>query len=122
MCSIAAPLSLADQSYNTTEGSGSLTYLPFALADVSDEVCPFDSFDILYHLQADRDLPSWLTMVHNPDLHTISWYSQDAPAGIKEAFLFTLTVTIGANDSLAQNSTSFKLAIVSHPPYLNLDY
>jgi hypothetical protein len=75
MCSITAPLSPADQTYDTLEGSGSLTYLPFALADVSGEVCPFDSFDILYHLQADRDLPPWLTIVHNTDLNTISWSS-----------------------------------------------
>jgi hypothetical protein len=50
MCSVAAPLSLADQSYNTSEGSGSLTYLPFALADDFGEPCPSDYFDIVYHL------------------------------------------------------------------------
>ncbi len=75
MCSIAAPLSLADQSFNTSEGSGSLTYLPFALAYASGEPCPSDYFDIVYHLQADRDLPPWLTITHDPAILTISWSS-----------------------------------------------
>ena len=121
MCSIAAPLSLADQSYSTEEGSVSLTYLPFALADASGEPCPSDQFDIVYHLQADRDLPPWLTITHDPALHTINWSSQRAPAGISETFLLTLTATIGANHSLAHNSTSFTLTTLSPPPYLNLD-
>jgi hypothetical protein len=82
MCSIAAPLSLADQSFNTLEGSGSLTYLPFTLADASGEPCPPDYCDTVYHLQIDRDLPPWLSIAHDTALHTISWSSQRAPAGI----------------------------------------
>jgi hypothetical protein len=121
MCSVAAPMSLADQSFNTLEGSGSLTYLPFALADASGEPCPSDYFDIVYHLQIDRDLPPWLSIAHDPALHTISWSSQRAPAGINETFLLTLTATIGANHSLAHNSTSFTLTTLSPSPYLNLD-
>ncbi len=121
MCSIAAPLSLADQSYNTSEGSGSLTYLPFVLADASGEPCPSDYFDIVYHLQVDRDLPPWLTITHDPALHTISWSSQRAPAGINGTFWLTLTATIGANHSLAHNSTSFTLTTLSPLPNLNID-
>ena len=121
MCSIAAPLSLADQSYNTSEGSGSLIYLPFALADASGEPCPSDYFDIVYHLQVDRDLPPWLIIAHDPALHTISWSSQRVLAGINETFLMTLTATIGANDSLAHNSTSFTLTTLTPPPRMNLD-
>ncbi len=121
MCSIAAPLSLADQSFNTLEGSGSLTYLTFALADASGEPCPFDQFDVVYHLHVDRDLPPSLSIAHDPVLHTISWSSQRAPAGINETFWLTLTATIGANHSLAHNSTSFTLTTFSPLSYLNLD-
>jgi hypothetical protein len=116
MCSIAAPLSLADQSFNTLEGSGSLTYLPFALADASGEPCPSDQFDKVYLLQADRDLPPWLSIAHDPALHTISWSSQHAPAGINETFWLTLTATIGANDKDIL-TTSYKVGdpTSSHP-------
>jgi hypothetical protein len=117
MCSVVAPPSLADQSFNTSEGSGSLTYLPFALADSSGEPCPSDYFDLVYDLQADRDLPPWLTIVHDPALHTISWSSNRAPAGINETFLLTLTAKIGANYSLA----SFSLTTLCPLPYLIVD-
>jgi hypothetical protein len=67
-------------------------------------------------------LPPWLSIAHDPALHTISWYSQRAPAGVNETFLITVTATIGANHSLAHNSSSFTLATLFPPPNLNLDF